>query len=404
MGHDTMITRPDAVERMLSLHRGLVDGPTDAVSLSEITGRMLADEIVATADSPPNSHATMDGFAFDATDEYPLELAGEVYPEDDPPEIAAGQAVAIATGAPLPARANAVLKREEATVNDGQLSGTSIAPGTYVYERGSNITAGESLFSPGERLGPQDAILLRDLGYETVTVRSRLSVGLLATGTEIHEGRSADLDTPMLSGLVQAWGHHPTEAGTVPDAYEQVRDRIAELAAEHDVVITTGGTSVGHKDYVVRALADLGSVHFHGVRIRPGKPIAVATLEDHNATAIAIPGKPVGAYTIAVAVVRPFFTGREEIGTVEAVLQRDIGIPREGFEYWIPVDLSRGANGTQAMPLGHIDSPLGVYDDTFDPSVLSSSTRASRAAGMLITEEAVAAGDVVQVAPHDSFV
>jgi len=93
----------------------------------------------------------MDGFAFDATDEYPLSIVGdEVFPEDEPPSIDSGEAVRIATGAPLPSGANAVLKREEATTEDGTLRGEPLDPGTYTYERGSNLSAGETLFEQGE--------------------------------------------------------------------------------------------------------------------------------------------------------------------------------------------------------------------------------------------------------------
>lgn len=406
MGHDELIDRPDAVERVLRLRAELPTELTETVPLSAIDGRTLAESIQAPATQPAQSHATMDGYAFDATKGYPYDVVSEIYPEDEPPSIDPGEAVEIATGAPLPREANAVLKREEATVTGGELEGSPIEPGTYAYERGSNVEAGETVFAAGERLSPRDAILLRDLGRTEVRVRSPLSVGILATGTEIHEGRSADLDSPMLAGLVQRWGHAANQVGSVPDEYEQVRDRIAEVAASQDVVLTTGGTSVGHKDYVIRALADLGDLHFHGVRIRPGKPIAVATLADHDATAFAIPGKPVGAYTITTAVARPFFTGSTTLPGVRATFRRDVDVPTSGFEYWIPVTLEAPAetpNRSGAMPLGHVDSPLSVYDGTFDPSVLSSSTRATRSDGVVITESGLTRGDDVTVHPWDAL-
>ena len=110
-----------------------------------------------------------------------------------------------------------------------------------------------------------------------------------------------------------ARGGVATYEGTVPDGLEDVRERIGALADRHDVVLTIGGTSVGKKDYAVRALSDLGAVLFHRVRIRPGKPIAAARLPDHDAVAFAILGKPVGAHTVATLVVRPFFTGFEAL-------------------------------------------------------------------------------------------
>ncbi len=396
--HEDMVWREDAVGQVLELRRSaLSDQPTETVEIDALPGRVLAEGIVAGSDLPAHDHATMDGYAFDATDGYPLSLVDvEIYPEDDPPSIGEGEAVEIATGAPLPPEANAVLKREEATVEDGHLTGRQLDPGTYTYERGSNVAEGDVLFEAGERVSPKDAILLGDLGYETVSVVERLSVAVLATGTEIHEGRQQDLDSPMLAGLASAWGHDPTYEGTVPDEYDRVRTRIADLAAAHDVVLTTGGTSVGHKDYVVRALADLGTVHFHRVRVRPGKPIAAATLPDQDATVFAIPGKPIGAHVITTLVARPFFTGSTGLATVEATMQQDVTLGPAGFEYAVPVTLDDGS----ATPLGHTDSPLSVYERQFDPSVLSSSTRACRADGFVLTTAALEQGSTVDVVPY----
>jgi len=337
----------------------------------------------------------MDGFAFDATEPYPFSLTEESQlPEDEPDAIRPGEAVRIATGAPLPGSANAVLKQEEATVENGQLRGPSLEPGTYTYRRGSNVTAGEQLFEEGERLSAKDAILLRDLGRETVSVYERFSTAIVATGNEIHQGKTADLDSPMLAGLVESWGHEATYEGTAPDEYDRVRDRLVDLAERYDVVLTTGGTSVGEKDYVVRAMADIGVVEFHRVRLRPGKPIAFARLG--NAVGFAIPGKPVGAHTIATLVVRPFFTGRTALPTVEATLQRTVELGPAGFEYAVPVTLA----DDEAMPMGHVDSSLAVYDRQFEPSVLSSSTKATRADGFVVTESTLDRGTTVDLVPY----
>jgi len=398
MSHTDMVSRTDAVERVLKARKTALSRlDTESVPLDAIAGRVLAEDVVAEDDMPPHSYATMDGFAVDATEDSPYEVVKhEVFPEDEPGEIGRGEAVRIATGAPLPENANAVLKVEQAVVEENQLTGAAIARGTYVYERGSNVAAGEVLFEAGERLSPKDAILLRDLGLDRVTVHDQFSVGVLATGTEIHEGRIADLDSPMLASLVDSWGQQVSYEGSVPDDYETVENRIADLADDRDVVVTTGGTSVGKKDYVIRALDALGTVDFHRVRVRPGKPIAVADLPDHDATVFAIPGKPVGAHTITALVVRPFFTGSTELPSIPATLTHGVGLGPEGFEYAVPVTLSDG----NATPLGHVDSELSIYEETFDPSVLSSSTRATRADGFVLTETDRAADETVRVVPY----
>lgn len=397
--HDDLTPRAAAVEEVLSLRAAVLsDRAAETVSIEDgVTGRTLADEIVAESDVPDVSIVTMDGFAFDATEGPPFELrSGEVFPEDEPPSLGEGEAIRVATGTPIPPSANAVLKKEEAVVDDGTLDGPSLDPGTYVYERGSNVAAGETLFEAGERLSPKDAILLRDLGRETVTVHEPFGVGLLATGTEIHEGRTADLDSPMLADLVRSWGHEPAYEGAVPDDYDRVEDAIERAARDHDVVLTTGGTSVGKKDHVLRVLRELGEVLFHRVRLRPGKPIAAARLTDFDAVVFAIPGKPLGAHAVTTLVVGPFFTGETTLSCVSATFGADVDVPASGFEYAIPVTLS----DRLAEPLGHTDSPLPVYDDTFDPSVLSSSTRATRADGFILTESGLSAGERVDVIPY----
>jgi molybdopterin molybdotransferase len=394
--HDGMTVRHRATDQVLTARDATLEGMgAELVGIDALDGQTLAEDVLAQEDMPPHDVATMDGYAFDATEEYPLEVTeGEIFPEDDVPSIEPGQAMEIATGAPLPAEANAVLKREEATVEDGQLRGEPIGPGSYAYERASNVESGEVLFSAGETLSPKDAILLGDLGRREVLVYEPFSVGVLATGTEIHEDESEDLDSPMLQGLVRAWGHDATYEGTVPDDREQVEEAITDLADEYDVVLTTGGTSVGHKDYVVRTLRDLGEVHFHRVTVRPGKPIAMATLAD--AVVFAIPGKPLGAHTITALVARPFFTGDRTLPTLEVRLARDVGLGPAGFEYAVPLEIEEG----HAMPLGHVDSELAVYEDVFDPSVLSSSTRATRADGFVVTETDLEAGDLVPAVPY----
>ncbi len=392
-----LIPRAEAVDVALDRRAAALAGhPVESVGLDAIGGRVLASSIAAEVDQPASDRATMDGFAFDASEAYPFDLREEaVFPEDEPPAIELGEAVEIATGAPLPRHANAVLRREDASVTDGELSGPAIDPGTYTYERGSNVSAGEVLFEAGSVLTPKDAILLGDLGRDAVPVRERFSVGVLATGSELHAGRQRDLDSEMLLGLVRAWGHEAAYEGTVPDEADVVRSTIADCADRHDVVMTTGGTSVGHADYVIDALADLGTVHYHRVRVRPGKPLAVATIDDGDTTAVAVPGKPLGAFVVTLLAVRPFFTGRRTLPTVEATAATDLGLGPSGFVYAVPVVLEDGT----AQPLGQTGTALEVYDDQFDPSVLSASTRATRADGLVLTRDPLVAGETVEVVP-----
>lgn len=175
---------------------------------------------------------------------------------------------------------------------------------------------------------------------------------------------------------------------------------IAVLAEAYDVVLTTGRTSVGHKDYVIQSLDALGDIDFHRVRVRPGKPIAAAHLPEYNSVAFAIPGKPVGAHTIAILVMQFFFVGDTRLTTVDAILTSHIGVAKSGFEYAVPVILNENGDRRIAQPLGCAGSPLKVYQETFYPSILSSSTRATRVDGFFLTETDVEANKTIRVIPY----
>ena len=148
-------SRSVAVERIVECRSTvLVNAATERVALDAIAGRALAADVHAPRDVPPHDYATMDGYAAAAAGDPPLDVVDEVAPEDSPPEIDPGDAVRIATGAPLPPRADAVLKRENATVVDGRLTTWDLAAGTSVHRQGTTAEADERLFAAGERLAP----------------------------------------------------------------------------------------------------------------------------------------------------------------------------------------------------------------------------------------------------------
>jgi hypothetical protein len=206
--------------------------------------------------------------------------------------------------------------------------------------------------------------------------------------------RQAMLDDLLQLGKLEDYRQRAGDARLgVEDVKSNVEGRLDGL----DEQIAAKEAEDPHE--TLAALESLGDVVFHRVRIRPGKPIAVARLPDHDALAVAIPGKPIGAYVSAALVARPLFTGDRPTPTLERTITHDIGLGPEGFEYAIPVTLE----GDDATPLGHVDSPLAVYEETFDPSVLSSSTRAATADGFVLTTEPLDAGARVHVIPTDSL-
>lgn len=441
-----MTPREVAVDSILSLRQRLLEATTTTTTEpSAVSGRVLADTVAAPSDDPATDRSTMDGYAIATADEPPREIRqAEVYPESEQPPMTTGEAVPVATGGRLPERADAVLKREDvtvkestdvtvesdedatvegdedtlgedATVEHGVIRGPAVAPGTNVYERGSNVAAGEMLFERGERLLPKDAVLLDDLGVSELLVRRRWSVGVLATGTEIHADEAPDRDSHMLVGLARSWGHDATHEGSVPDDLDRVRDRLQELGRKHDVVLTSGGTSVGSRDYVVRALGGLGDLLVRGTRTRPGSSTAVARLSE--AAAIALPGRPVACHAAALLFARPLLTGRSDFPGVTARAALDVALNPDG-ECVVPVVIVGGDGGSRrdedesrSAPIADeptadeptvrpIDANADDERYTFRPSRLSSMTRATRADGFLLLEDGVEAGERVRVVPY----
>ena len=398
-GYPTYVTRLTAIEHIQALREDLIDSlPTERVAPGTgIRHRTVAEPIVAATDRPAYDRAMMDGYAVDANAEYPVSVTEAVYPEDEPPEVSAEAAVEITTGAPLPATANAVIRSEEAEIEDGRLRGPSVEPGEYAYRQGSNVTEGQKLYEPGDRLAARDAVLLDDLDIDAVPVYRSFKVGVLATGTEIAENPRKDRDSNMLLELFDSWGANATYEGAVPDDPAIVEETIRTMESEYDVVVTTGGTSRGAKDYVLEALETLGSIQFHGVQFRPGKSLGVASLD--SAVAFAIPGKPFAAYTITAFLLRPFFTGESRLPTLEGQSMVDVGVPNPDFTYAIPATISSG----EVVPLGHEASDLSIYGNVFKSSALSAVTRVARADGALLASEPIAAGEQVTMVPYDSL-
>jgi len=417
----------EAVEAVLSVREDLtapvdaggdaeVERASDRVSLDRLAGRVLAESVVAESDVPPESRATMDGVAVDAGDGSPLSLAGErVTPGDDPPVHEPGTARRVATGAPLPAGADAVVPREDVIVEDGTVDVGPADSGAHVVARGSVVEAGETVLEAGRRLAPRDAATLRDLGCDDVPVRPRLSTAVLATGTEIHEGREPDRDSEFLANLVRSWSGAPTLAGSVPDDPGRVEERIATLAADHDVVVTTGGTGVGRTDETRGVLGDRAETRVRDPSIRPGSSTTVAWLPDTETVVVSLPGPPGAAFAGATLLCRPLFVGRSRLPTLAGELSCDLPVPDRELTFVVPVEFGEdgagdptddGASGpaddgpVSVVPFGHPTSTVRLYGERFRPHRVATCARLSTADGFVLTGSDLQAGERVAVVPY----
>jgi molybdopterin molybdotransferase len=312
----------EALERILS--RIPVLG-SERVELPRALHRVLAADVSAEADIPPWPNSSMDGYALRGADTQGassagparLRLAGRVAAGVIAARpLSAGEAFRIFTGAPLPEGADAVIPQEDVTEDGGVLLvPRAVQSGDYVRPRGEDVRAGETVLERGWRLGPAEIGLLAALGHPRVDVVRRPQVGILSTGDEL-----ADLGTPLgpgqirnsnsysLMAQVAEAGAEPVLLGVATDALDAIEARL-RWGLGCDMLISSAGVSVGEHDFVKAALGRLGAEqHLWLVDMRPGKPIAFATIPVALKGALpvfALPGNPVSTMVTFELFVRP---------------------------------------------------------------------------------------------------
>ena len=294
----------EEVEAFLAEHTRAL--PAEPVALLECVGRVLAEEVKAAVAVPGFARAAMDGYAvrgeatFGASAYEPISLVvrGEALP-GNPYEhrVAPGAAVRVMTGAPLPAGADAVVKAEVCSEADGRVEvSEAVAPGKNVGAIGEDIREGDVLLRAGRRLRPQDAGLLASIGVAQPRCVRRPRVRLVVTGDELlppgsrpSGARIVDSNSVVLRGLLARDGAECLPFQILPDDPELIRAALA--SGDADVVLVSGGSSVGAEDHAPRLLAELGSLDFHGVSMRPSSPAGVGRIGD--AFVFLLPGNPV---------------------------------------------------------------------------------------------------------------
>lgn len=289
---------------------------TERLTLLGARGRFAAEELNARFDSPPFDNSAMDGYAVRANDvtSIPtrLRVAGESRAGGPlPGPLSLGTACRIFTGAPMPSGADTVVMQEDTTAQDGVVEvRADVKPRQHVRHRGSDLAEGGLLITRGSRIGPGEIGLLASQNYETVEVFSRPRVAILSTGDELRE-----LGTPPEPGMIYnsnayALAAQVEELGAEPVRFPIVGDDIGSLiealreAASYDVVITTGGVSVGEYDFMHEAFKAVGvEIDFWKVAIKPGKPFLFARAG--AVPVIGLPGNPVSAMVTFEVLVAP---------------------------------------------------------------------------------------------------
>ncbi|HLG89584.1 MAG TPA: gephyrin-like molybdotransferase Glp [Alphaproteobacteria bacterium] len=288
-----------------------VDG-VETLPLERALGRYLAEPLAARRSLPPFDNSAVDGYAFRLTGQSRLRLIGEsaagIPYRSEVPE---GAAVRISTGAVVPAGADTIAMQEDSRRENGDVV---IEPlpvlNANLRRAGNDIAKGEIAFSAGHRLRPQDVALLRALGYVEAKVRRKLRVAIAPTGEELREG-GADLAAGqivetnglMLAQLSASLPVDVTSLGTLPDNRVKTIAALADAAESHDLILTTGGVSVGDHDHVRAALNALGREHFWRLAIRPGKPVLFGAID--KAAFVGLPGNPVSAMVTFLLIALP---------------------------------------------------------------------------------------------------
>ncbi len=325
-----------AVEKAQKTLREAVSRTVEStrVGLEAADGRVLAEPILAARDVPHYERAAMDGYAVRARDTFGASERSPEVVQVGEGRVDPGTAVRVHTGSEVPGGADAVVMIEhvEALEATGELEvKDAVAEGENVAPAGEDVSEGARLYDPGHRLRPSDLGLLRSVGLEEVAVRERPTVGVIPTGEELVEtdpdpGEVIETNGLTVSRMVQRWGGQATYRDIVTDDFDALRVAI-ERDLTRDVVVTTGGSSVGQRDLLPEVIDDLGEVLVHGVALKPGHPVCLGIVEE--TPVLALPGYPVACIVNAVQFLRPVLrwlegTEPESHPTVEARLERKI--------------------------------------------------------------------------------
>jgi len=308
----------EALERILARIAALAP---ETIALGDALGCVLTEDVVADRDVPPFRNSAMDGYAVRGEDvarpSVRLRVVGAVGAGETPARaVGRGEAMRIMTGAPLPDGADTVVRVEDTDGGKEAVTITRETPtGLSVRQAGEDLRRGETVLARGTHLRPADIGVLATLGRARVPVIPRPRVSVLSTGDEVVEldaplapGKIRDANRYSLSAAVRAIGAEPYPIGIARDTAEDLRHALGN-AAFADAVVTSGGVSVGDRDYVKPVVEQMGSMDFWSIAIRPGRPLAFGTLRTAGGTRsvpiFGLPGNPVSALLTFELFVRP---------------------------------------------------------------------------------------------------
>lgn len=351
-----LMSREEALKMVLSSVKPIER--TELIPIEESSSRVLAEEIVADKDVPPFDRAAMDGYAVKAEDTYEasllnprsLKLIGVLHAgRSTDASINKGECIRIATGCPIPLGADAVVMVEFTEETNGSVSVfRSVFPGANIAQKGEDMKKGEVILKEGDLLTPAKVGVLAALGQVKVPVYQMPRVAVIPTGTEVcevgselKEGQVYDVNSHTLSSVLSENGALVTRSPIIPDSFEQLKS-VVKRFLDHDLIVFSGGSSVGERDLLVKVIEDTGRLLFHGVQIKPGKPTLYGLVE--GKPVFGMPGYPTSclsnAYVFLVPTVRKVARlPRKKPKTVQAKIAKRI-VSASGREQFLPVKLT----------------------------------------------------------------
>jgi molybdopterin molybdotransferase len=313
-----MLTLPQALDFLLAAARPLTD--IENVATYDANGRVLGADQASMIDVPPMDNTQMDGYAVRAADcaaGLPLAISQRIPAGHVPQPLAEGSVARIFTGAMIPPGADAVVMQEQCRAEGDQVTIThQPQSGEWIRRAGEDIRAGSTILAAGTRLRAQELGLAASVGLASLPVLRKPRIAVFFTGDELampgeslKPGAIYNSNRFTLRGLLQNLGCDVTDYGIVPDRLDATRATLREAAAEHDLIITSGGVSVGEEDHIKPAVEAEGRLNMWQIAIKPGKPLAFGEIDravKAPAFFIGLPGNPVSSFVTFLLLVRPF--------------------------------------------------------------------------------------------------
>ena len=320
-----MLTAQQALDHLLSHAKPVTE--IERVPMQATLGRVLAENVNSLVDVPPLDNTSMDGYAVRTADtQNPgsvLKIAQRIPAGSVGTELQAGTAARIFTGAPVPLGADAVVMQEDCATPEGSADQVqvNIAPvvGQWIRRRGEDLTAGKTALTAGTFLRPQELGVAASAGLTHLNVKRRVKVAAFFTGDELSlpgeplkPGGIYNSNRDTLLACIKALGCDATDLGIVPDRLDATRAALRQASQDHDLIITSGGVSVGEEDHIKPAVTAEGRLDLWQIAIKPGKPLAFGAVRkseqanDGEAWFIGLPGNPVSSFVTFLLFVRPF--------------------------------------------------------------------------------------------------